>query len=184
MQKLAWGLMALVALGAAMPAAAEEQTSTAISEIRHETSERSTRLTVDCTGPVSYTYYSPDPLTLVVDIPEVDPSKVPAKINVGTPEVESLRVTGMVRGDGRTLARIEVRLASLTPFQIYSRDKALHMVFERGARAARPDAAPAASVEVAPAAAPAPAPDDKTAPSEVASAPAPAERPQATAAAD
>ena len=45
MQKLAWGLMALVALGAATPAAAEEQTSTAISEIRHETSERSTRLT-------------------------------------------------------------------------------------------------------------------------------------------
>jgi type IV pilus assembly protein PilQ len=101
---------------------------------------------VACTGPVAYTYYSPDPLTLVVDIPEVDASKVPSKVNVGTKEVESLRVTSLVRGDGRSLARIEVRLASLVPYQIFSRDKSLHLVFDSAAEAARSkpaDAAPA-----------------------------------------
>jgi type IV pilus assembly protein PilQ len=164
MQKLAWGLMALVALGAAMPAAAEEQTSTAITEIRQETTERSTRLTVDCTGPVSYTYYSPDPLTLVVDIPEVDPSKVPARINVGTPEVEAVRVSTMPRPDGRSLTRLEVRLASLVPYQIFSRDKSLNLVFERAAGAAAaepprraealPEAAPASASEPVPSVAP------------------------------
>ena len=123
--KLAWGLMALVALSGATPAAVEERSSTAISEIRQETAERSTRLVVECTGPVSYTYYSPDPLTLVVDIPEVDPSKVPARINVGTREVEGVRVSTMARADGRTLTRLEVRLASLVPYQIFSRDKGL-----------------------------------------------------------
>ena len=56
----------------------------AITEIRQESTPHSTRLVVACTGPVAYTYYSPDPLTLVVDIPEVDPSKVPSRISVGT----------------------------------------------------------------------------------------------------
>jgi type IV pilus assembly protein PilQ len=158
MQKLAWGLMALVALGAAMPAAAEEQTSTAISEIRQETTERSTRLVVDCTGPVSYTYYSPDPLTLVVDIPEVDPSKVPPRINVGTREVEAVRVSAMPRPDGRSLTRLEVRLASLVPYQIFSRDKSLNLVFERAAEA--PASEPPRRAEAVPEAAPVRAPED------------------------
>ena len=98
---------------------------------------------MECTGPLAYTYYSPDPLTLVVDIPEVDASQVPARINVGTREVESLRVTSLARADGRNLARVEVRLASLVPYQIFSRDKALNLVFERSASsvAASPPAA-------------------------------------------
>jgi type IV pilus assembly protein PilQ len=135
--KLAWGLMALVALSSATPAAVEERSSTAISEIRQETAERATRLVVECTGPVSYTYYSPDSLTLVVDMPDVDPSKVPARINVGTPEVEAVRVATMARPDGRSLTRLEVRLASLVPYQIFSRDKSLNLVFERPADSAK-----------------------------------------------
>jgi type IV pilus assembly protein PilQ len=158
--KLAWGLIALVALSGATPAAVEERTSTAISEIRQETGERSTRLVVECTGPVSYTYYSPDPLTLVVDIPEVDPSKVPAHINVGTREVEGVRVSTMARPDGRTLTRLEVRLASLVPYQIFSRDKSLNLVFERPADAVAAAKAPEPRAE---AAEPAPAPAVATA---------------------
>ena len=82
-------------------------------------------MTVECSGPLAYTYYSPDPLTLVVDIPEMDASKVPSRINVGSREVESIRVTSMARADGRNLARLEVRLASLVPYQIYSKGKEL-----------------------------------------------------------
>ena len=92
---------------------------------------------VECTGPLAYTYYSPDPLTLVVDIPEVDASQVPARINVGTKEVESVRVTSMARGRRpQTLARLEVKLASLVPYQIFSRTTSLNLVFERPAAAA------------------------------------------------
>src|SRR5262249_17525903 len=96
-----------------------------------ENGARSTKLIVECSGPVAYTYYSPDPLTLVVDIPEVDASRVPSRINVATREVESLRVTTMARADGRSIARLEVRLASLLPYQIYSKDKSLNLVLER-----------------------------------------------------
>ena len=116
--KLAWAyLAAAVAAALPGPAAAQERTPTAISDIRQESTERSTRLTVECSGPLAYTYYSPDPLTLVVDIPEMDASKVPSRINVGSREVESIRVTSMARADGRSLARLEVRLASLAPYR-------------------------------------------------------------------
>ncbi len=174
--KLAWApLTAAVVLSALGPlTTAEDRVSTAISDIRQESNERSTRLVVECTGPLAYTYYSPDPLTLVVDIPEVDASKIPPKITVGSKEVESVRVTNMARADGRNLARLEVRLASLVPYQIYSKGKALNLIFERPATAANrppdPTALPAAT-------APAPAPEAQVAtrtPDPPAPAPAPA----------
>ena len=86
---LACALMVGATALAGASAPAEDRGPTTISEIRHESSERSTRIAVECTGPVAYTYYSPDPLTLVVDIPEVDSSSVPSRINVATREVES-----------------------------------------------------------------------------------------------
>jgi type IV pilus secretin PilQ/predicted competence protein len=162
--KLAWApLTAVVVLTALGPlTTAEDRASTAISDIRQEPNERSTRIVVECTGPLAYTYYSPDPLTLVVDIPEVDASKIPPKVTVGSREVESIRVTNMARADGRNLARLEVRLASLVPYQIYSKGKALNLIFERpataAARPAEPAPAPAAATPAAP-----PAPEAKVA---------------------
>jgi len=163
--KLAGVCLFAAVLALATWAPAQEGTPTAITDIRQESTDRSTRLVVECTGPLAYTYYSPDPLTLVVDIPEVDASQVPARINVGTREVESLRVTSLARADGRNLARVEVRLASLVPYQIYSKDKALNLVFERSASlASAPEpaapavAAPIVAAAVATAPAPVPAP--------------------------
>jgi len=171
--KMAWPVLAL-ALAAtvrlAPVARAQEPGTTALTEIRQERAERSTRLVVDSTGPLAYTHYSPDPLTLVVDVPEVDASRLPSKLDIGSREVESVRVTAMARADGRSLARIEVRLASLVPYQIYTKDKALNLVFER-----TPEAASAAPAKAEPARAEAPkaeAPAAETARAETAEAPA------------
>jgi type IV pilus secretin PilQ/predicted competence protein len=169
--------VAVLALATWAPA--QEATPTTITDIRQESTERSTRLVVECTGPLAYTYYSPDPLTLVIDIPEVDASQIPARINVGTREVESLRVTSLARADGRNLARVEVRLASLVPYQVFSKDKALNLVFERPASLV-------AAAEPAPAMAPAMAPPVATTPaaaahlSEPAPSPLPATGPKAS----
>jgi len=157
--KLAGVCLFAVALALATGVPAQQPTGTAITDIRQESSDRSTRLVVECTGPLAYTYYSPDPLTLVVDIPEVDATQVPARVNVGTREVESVRVTSLARADGRNLARLEVRLASLVPYQIFSKDKSLNLIFERPASLAGSQAAPAtAPAPAVPAQAPAPAP--------------------------
>jgi type IV pilus secretin PilQ/predicted competence protein len=162
---------AVILTAGAQPTLAQERTPTAISDIRQESNDHSTRLIIVCTGPLAYTYYSPDPLTLVVDVPEVDASKIPSRINVGTREVESLRVTSLARADGRNLARLEVRLASLVPYQIFSRGKDLNLVFERPtatAAARPPETAPAAPAPAAAPPAPAPvevAKDEPPAPS-------------------
>ena len=158
--KLAGVCLFAAVLALATWAPAQEGTPTTITDIRQESTDRSTRLIVECTGPLAYTYYSPDPLTLVVDIPEVDASQVPARVNVGTREVESLRVTSLARADGRNLARVEVRLASLVPYQIYSKDKALNLVFERPASlASAPEPAAPAAPAPASVAAAAPPPE-------------------------
>jgi type IV pilus secretin PilQ/predicted competence protein len=162
--KLAGVCLFAAALALAVGADAQQGAGapTTITDIRQESGERSTRLVVECTGPLAYTYYSPDPLTLVVDIPDVDASQVPARVNVGTREVESLRVTNLARADGRNLARVEVRLASLAAYQVYSKDRALNLVFERpgtvASEPAAPAPAPAAQADATPpAATPAPA---------------------------
>jgi type IV pilus assembly protein PilQ len=152
--KLAGVCLIAAALALATSVPAQDVTPTTITDIRQESDERSTRLIVQCTGPLAYTYYSPDALTLVVDIPEVDASQVPARIDVGTGEVESLRITSLARADGRNLARLEVRLASLVPYQIFSKGKDLNLVFER--------TAPVAAAPVAEAVAPPPAPEAPT----------------------
>jgi type IV pilus assembly protein PilQ len=75
----------------------------------------------------------------------------------------------MARPDGRSLTRLEVRLASLVPYQIYSRDKSLNLVFERPADAVAKSPelrAEAAAGEPAPAAPAAPAPAGEAAPAE------------------
>src|SRR5262245_17534060 len=120
-----------------VPALTQEGGAVSITDIRQEATERSTRIIIECSGALAYTYYSPDPLTLVVDVPEVVAGSVPSRINIGTREVESLRGTQMARADGRSLSRIEVRLASLVPYQVFSKGRSLNLVFERGAAAAK-----------------------------------------------
>jgi type IV pilus assembly protein PilQ len=175
--KLAWAVLAAVCVlvPAGPSASAEDNPTTVLSDIRQESTGRSTRIAIESSGPMAYTYYSPDPLTLVVDIPEVDAAKIPSRISVGTREVESLRVTPLARADGRSLTRIEVRLASLVPYQIFSKGQTLNLVFERPAEVA--DAAAPAPAPAPPAAAATPEPEAPAEAPAAAPAPAPAEAP-------
>ena len=116
---------------------AQESTPTKITDIRQESSDQATRLVLEASGPLaSYQYYSPDPLTVIVDISDVDASAVPGRINVGSREVDSVRVTSLARADGNHLTRVEVRLASLAPYQVFSREHTLNLVFDRPAAGA------------------------------------------------
>ncbi|MEO8360966.1 MAG: type IV pilus secretin PilQ [Vicinamibacteria bacterium] len=111
-----------LALGVlALPAQARQATvaaRTVLADLRQETGDSSTRLVIAGSAKPTFTHHSPDPLTLVVDIADADSSRLPARLEVATREVESLRVTSLARGDGRTTARVEVRLAALAPFTV------------------------------------------------------------------
>ena len=111
----------LAAAVLALPAQARQATGaarTVLADLRQETGETSTRLVIVGSAKPSFTYHSPDPLTLVVDVADADSSRLPARLDVATREIESLRVSSLARGDGRTTARVEVRLAALAPFTV------------------------------------------------------------------
>ena len=159
--------------------ATENRNQTVLTEIRPETTDRTTRLTVEASGPLTYTYYSPDPLTLVMDIPETDATKVPAKISVASPEVESVRVTSLARADGHSLTRIEIRLASLSPYHIFARENRLAVEFDRAAARGGPSESAAAPAPAAQASATASASSAATPVSQVGAAPSTASAPAA-----
>jgi type IV pilus assembly protein PilQ len=106
----------------ALPAQARQtpsQARTVLADLRQETGDASTRLVIAGSAKPSFTHHSPDPLTLVVDIADADSSRLPARLEVATREVESLKVSSLARGDGRTTARVEVRLAALGPYTVH-----------------------------------------------------------------
>jgi len=111
---LAIGLCALPAHARQAPAAAR----TVLADLRQETGDASTRLVIAGSARPTFTHHSPDPLTVVVDIADADSSRLPARLEVATREIESLRVFSLARGDGRSAARVEVRLAAMAPYTV------------------------------------------------------------------
>lgn len=149
----------------ALPADARQATNagrTVLADLRQETGDASTRLVIAGSAKPSFTHHSPDPLTLVVDIADADSTRLPARLEVATREIESLRVYSLVRGDGRPTARVEVRLAALAPFTVEESGNDVVITVSRPttgratalpapAKAAEPHvAAPSAKAPVAP----------------------------------
>lgn len=143
---LAASVLALPAHARQAPVAAR----TVLADLRQETGDASTRLVIAGSSKPSFAYHSPDPLTLVVDIADADSSRLPARLEVATREIESLRVSSLARGDGRTTARVEVRLAALAPFTVEESGNDVVITVSRPmapkVAAAEPVAQPAAAV--------------------------------------
>ena len=143
----------------ALPAQARQTARTVLADLRQETSDTSTRLVIAGSAKPTFTHHSPDPLTLVVDIADADSTRLPARLEVATREVESLRVSSLARGDGRSTARVEVRLAALAPFTVEESGNDVVIVVSRanasaGATASAPEPqalkAPAAAASARP----------------------------------
>ncbi len=118
--------------------------SVSIHAVRYHVEPGRTRVWFETSGTVLYTQYSPDPLTLVVDLPGVDVSSIAERTVVGSREVESILVNRLEGVNGKTLSRIEIKLGSLVPYQISASQHTLTIVFE-GADAE--EVPPAAAVE-------------------------------------
>ncbi len=166
----------------ALPAQARQTAvtpRTVLADLRQETGESSTRLVIAGSAKPSFTHHSPDPLTLVVDIADADSTRLPARLEVATREIESLRVSSLARGDGRTTARIEVRLAALAPFTVEESGNDVLITVSRPSTGkvlpALPEKSPEKSMD-----APASKPSRNVAPAKAAVAPSSVSAPRAT----
>ncbi len=101
-----------------------------IRAVRFHVEPGRTRVWFETTGAVLYTHYSPDPLTLVVDLPGVDIKALAPRTVVGSREVESVLATSLDGVNGRKLSRIEIKLATIAPYQISGSEQALNIVFD------------------------------------------------------
>jgi type IV pilus assembly protein PilQ len=128
-----------------------------IRAVRFHVEPGQTRVWFETTGAVLYTHYSPDPLTLVVDLPGVDIKALAPRTVVGSREVESVLATSLDGVNGKKLSRIEIKLATLVPYQISGSEQALNVVFDGADVADVKRAAPSSSPETLVAAAPPPA---------------------------
>ena len=143
-----------------------------IRAVRFHVEPGQTRVWFETTGAVLYTQYSPDPLTLVIDLPGVDIKALAPRTVVGSREVESVLATSLDGINGKKLSRIEIKLATIAPYQISGSEQALNIVFDGGDVS---EAAPSSSPETLVAEAPPPVERPATV------APAPAHEPEASA---
>ena len=109
-----------------------EASSAAVRAVRFHVEPSQTRVWLETTGAVLYTHYSPDPLTLVIDLPGVDVSALPERTVVGSREVESILATSLEGVGGRRLSRIEIKLATIAPYDITGSEQALNVTFDGG----------------------------------------------------
>ena len=143
-----------------------------IRAVRFHVEPGQTRVWFETTGAVLYTHYSPDPLTLVIDLPGVDIKALASRTVVGSREVESVLATRLDGAGGKKLSRIEIKLAAIAPYQISGSEQALNIVFDGDVEGAAPSSSPETLVAaVQPSPAPAETPAMAT--------PAPAHEPEA-----
>ncbi len=110
---------------------------------------------------IDYTYYDYDPETFVVDMADVDISRLPRTLSVQSGGVGLVKVESISQGKGRALAKLEIHKAYLSKCLVFTEGTKL-MVKVVGADQA-PPAAPVAPAESAaapepPSALPAPPP--------------------------
>jgi type IV pilus assembly protein PilQ len=122
-----------------------------IRAVRFHVEPGQTRVWLETTGAVLYTHYSPDPLTLVIDLPGVDIKALAPRTVVGSREVESVLATSLDGVNGKKLSRIEIKLAAIAPYQISGSEQALNIVFDGGeVEGTTPSSSPETLVATAP----------------------------------
>ncbi|MEW6757914.1 MAG: secretin and TonB N-terminal domain-containing protein, partial [Acidobacteriota bacterium] len=98
---------------------------------------------------IDYTYYDYDPETFVVDMADVDISRLPKTLSVQSGGVGLVRVESISQGKGRALAKLEIHKAYLSKCLVFTEGTKL-MVKVVGADQAPPaPTAPAAQEESA-----------------------------------
>jgi type IV pilus assembly protein PilQ len=107
-----------------------EASIAAVRAVRYHVEPARTRVWFETSGTLFYTHYSPDPLTLVIDLPGADITAIAEHTVVGSQEVESITATRLDGTSGKSLSRIEIKLGSLVPYQISATEHALTVLFE------------------------------------------------------
>jgi type IV pilus assembly protein PilQ len=107
---------------------------------------RITTLTIETSDPVSYLTNRPDPMTLVVDLREVDAAKVVNGATEAKGVIAGVTVENVVAADGSRLARVHIRLTQPAAHQVRAKRNLIYVDLDSAfpmAATATPPAPPA-----------------------------------------
>src|SRR3989441_12056402 len=80
-----------------------------INSIDHQETPAGTEVVLHGNYPFSYASYQPDPRTLVLELLDVQVEGLSQEVQIGTPQVEGVRVTSVESVDGGKIAKFEFR---------------------------------------------------------------------------
>src|SRR3989442_745141 len=80
-----------------------------INSIDHQETPAGTEVVLHGNYPFSYTSYQPDPRTLVLELLDVQVEGLSQEVQIGTPQVEGVRVTSVESVDGGKIAKFEFK---------------------------------------------------------------------------
>ncbi|HYS04090.1 MAG TPA: type IV pilus secretin PilQ [Candidatus Dormibacteraeota bacterium] len=80
-----------------------------INAIDHQETPAGTEVVLHGNYPFSYTSYQPDPRTLVLELLDVHVEGLSQEVQIGTPQVEGVRVTSVESVDGGKIAKFEFK---------------------------------------------------------------------------
>ncbi|MBI1952070.1 MAG: type IV pilus secretin PilQ [Acidobacteria bacterium] len=80
-----------------------------INSIDHQETPAGTEVVLRGNYPFSYTSYQPDPTTLVLELLDVHVEGLAQEVQLGTPQVEGVRVTSVESVDGGKIAKFEFK---------------------------------------------------------------------------
>src|SRR5947209_1053045 len=137
-----------------------------ITAIDHQETPAGTEVVLHGNYPFSYTSYQPDPRTLVLELLDVHVEGLSQEVQIGTPQVEGVRVTSVESVDGGKIAKFEFRnvLASQHSIRLEGHDLIVDFPSlgesgnapEQNVVAEAPEGNPAPGAAAAPAEGPAP----------------------------
>jgi type IV pilus assembly protein PilQ len=115
---------------------------------------RITTITIETSDPVSYLTNRPDPMTLLVDLREVDAAKVVNSITEAKGVVAGVSVESAVAPDGAKLARVRIRLTLPAAHQVRTKRNLIYVdldsAFPLGTAGTAPSAGAAGAAPRAP----------------------------------
>lgn len=90
-------------------AALNAPSAVVINSIDHQETPAGTEVVLRGNYPFSYTSYQPDPRTLVLELLDVHVEGLAQEVQLGTPQVEGVRVTSVESVDGGKIAKFEFK---------------------------------------------------------------------------
>jgi type IV pilus secretin PilQ/predicted competence protein len=113
--------------------AAAKEASPALPRLKGMTASAGRRITtisIETSDPVAYVTSRPDPLTLFVDLREVDASGAPGALVGAKGIVSGAAIEEATGADGARVARVRIRLTSPAAHQVRSKRNVIHVDFD------------------------------------------------------